>query len=131
VKEAAMENRTETTLPPPPAPSKKRRAWPWIVLGIFIVLVVQAIPTATNPPTTSAPGVGTALEEPSYEFQIGAARLAWDTELTSAERSNICDYYNTPPVGTTSEMVEAFAEGAEMSYVDADRILDQLLAEKC
>jgi hypothetical protein len=117
----------------PPAPPKKRRIWPWVVGTIIVIGLVQmAADTGTDSePITSAPGVGTPLEEPSYEFQIGAARLAWETELTAADRAGICDYYNTPPVGTTPEMVDVFAEGAEMSYDDAERILDQLLAEKC
>jgi len=60
-----------------------------------------------------------------------AARLAWQTEISSAERAEICDYYNTPPVGITPPLVRAFDEGANLGYAESERVLGTLLAEEC
>lgn len=130
VKEAAMQQGTAL----PPAPPKKRRIWPWIVGTILVVLVVQAAAQTTTDPEPVAP----TIEEPTIEepavtdeaTQLEIARLVWDVQ-TPTDQATICGYYNTPPVGTTPELIQAFAEGADMSYADAERILDQLLAEEC
>jgi hypothetical protein len=116
--------------PAPPAPPKKRKIWPWVVGTIIVVLVLQAAAQTTTDPEPVTPAIDPALTE-DPDVQIGAARVAWDTAITQADRDAICDYYNTPPVGTTPELVETFAENADMSYDDAERVLNQLLAEKC
>lgn len=60
-------------VPPTPGPAKKRKAWPWIVVGAVVVLVIIIVATAGGkkstppaasgatattaaPPTTAAPG---------------------------------------------------------------------------
>ena len=57
-------------------------------------------------------------------------RAVWDLQ-TPADQASICDFYNTPPVGTTPQMVRLFARGAELGYAEANRILNIVLAEEC
>jgi hypothetical protein len=125
----------QTNIPAPPAPPKKRRVWLWVIGTIVTLAVLGAVGETTNEPESVAPPIVFEDTEDTVDIgddaQLGIARLAWDTALTQADQDAICDYYNTPPVGTTPELVRVFAEGAEISYADADRVLNQLLMEEC
>lgn len=121
------------TLPPaPPAPKRSRgKTILLTVLATVGILVVIGSLIDDDVTSTSASPAVDVEYTPSEEYTMEVVRLAWEMELTASERAGICDYYNTPPVGTTPEMVEAFADGAQIPYDEADRLLDQLLAEEC
>jgi hypothetical protein len=111
----------------------------WVILGavgMFIVLAIIGLtlePEADVAPITAPDAITEQVaDEPTTDFDVNleAARIGWNG-ISAADRTAICDYYNTPPVGTTPEMVRLFADGTEMSYAEADRVLDIVLAEEC
>jgi len=128
-------------VPPAPPPLKKKRHVARWVVGTFVTLIVIGAladvgdkpATVSTPDISSVEGSDIAIDDESLSDNtvMAVLRLIWENEMTEGQRASICDYYNTPPVGTTPEMVRVFARGAELSYVDAERVLDQLLAEKC
>jgi hypothetical protein len=126
-------------IPPAPAPPKKRHIARWVIGGFVALVVLGALaelgdkPATVTPDISSVEGSDIAIDDEtlSDDTVMAIVRLTWENEMTEGQRTSICDYYNTPPVGTTPEMVRVFARGAELSYADAERVLDQLLAEKC
>ena len=115
-------------------PAPKTHKLRWIILGGLGMFVVLAILGSVL--DLGEPGTRVASPDPITVPDLGdanmeAARLAWQTAITSEERAELCDYYNTPPVGTTPEMVRAFDEEANLGYAESERVLGTLLAEEC
>jgi hypothetical protein len=111
-------------------PPKKHRGW-IIALSILGGLVLLGAGSAIN---SGEPGTRvvnpTTVEQPA-DSNMEAARIAWDTGLSDTQRETICYLYNTPPVGVTPAMVEAFDGGAHLGYAESERVLSTLLAEEC
>ena len=116
-------------LPAPPV--QKRRVWPWVIVAVlglaYLGNLLTEKPDATTAPITTV--------EPSEALpglsNLEIMRVVWDEVMTAADRASLCDYYNTPPVGVTSEMVEIFEAEAHLGYAESERVLTQLLSEKC
>ena len=121
-----------TNLPAPPV--QKRRVWPWVIVAVlglaYLGNLLTDKPEATTAPITTVDPVE-SVSDPERDENLEIMRLIWDEILTSSERASICDFYNTPPVGVTREMVETFDSEAEMGYAESERVLTLLLAEKC
>jgi hypothetical protein len=127
----------QTTPERPDVAQSKSHKVLWVILGavgMFIVLAIIGSTLETDVAPITAPDAITeqVADEPTTDFDVNleAARIGWNG-ISAADRTAICDYYNTPPVGTTPELVRIFADGAEMSYTEADRVLDIVLAEEC
>jgi hypothetical protein len=97
---------------PPPEPAKKRRKWPWIVLGIVVLIVIGSAvggsKTKTPATTAAAPGAAPAaapaaeaaghtvtykvlgsgrglvtyMKEGFQQEQVSGAKLPWSKDLT-------------------------------------------------
>jgi hypothetical protein len=65
-----------------------------------------------------------------HDLNMASAEIAWMT-MSVSDRAMICEFYLTPPVGLTSELVEAFAGPAGLSYDEAADVLSELLAGEC
>ena len=115
--------------PVPPAPKKSlgKTVLLTIVATVSILAVIGTL-IDENEPAANPVTVDTSL---TTDSDMTLLRDAWNTAITASERADICDYYNTPPVGTTPEMVRIFADSAAVPYDEADRLLNALLAEEC
>jgi hypothetical protein len=117
-----------------PAP-KKHRGWiiaGSIIGGLFILGVIGEAVDSGKPGTRVIDPV--TIEQPveqPVDSNMAAARIAWDTAITDTQREAICDFYNTPPVGITPELVEVFDSEAHLGYTESERVLGTLLAEEC
>jgi len=133
----------ETSIPArPDLPFRSELATPvpkthklrWLILGgvgMFIVLaILGSILDLGEPGTRVASPDPITINQP-VDSNMDAARFAWQTAITPAERAEICDYYNTPPVGITPPLVRAFDEGAGLGYAESERVRGALLAEEC
>jgi hypothetical protein len=102
-------------------------------VGMFFVLGVIGIATGVNDEPTTAPAISVpdiGAPSTSVDSNLEAARMAWDVQSASAQAA-MCDFYNTPPVGITPELVRAFDSGAHLGYNESKRVLGTLLAEEC
>jgi hypothetical protein len=113
-----------------PAP-KKHRGWAIAgsIIGGFIVL--GAIGSAIDSGEPGTRVVDPVTVEQPVDSNMAAARIAWDTAITDSQREAICDFYNTPPVGITPELVEVFDSEAHLGYTESERVLGTLLAGEC
>jgi hypothetical protein len=109
-----------------------------IAIGILVVAVAQAANDVEQAPVEQPMPISSLLEEPSaaadlddHDLNMAAAEIVWTTVLSASERATICEFYLTPPVGLTPELIEAFAGPAGLSYDEADDVLSELLAEEC
>jgi hypothetical protein len=118
----------------PVAEPKKRRGWiiAASILGGLVLLGAGSAINSGEPGTRVVDPV--TIEQPTeqpVDANLEAARIAWQTAITAEDRAAICEYYNTPPVGITSDAVEIFAESSGLDYDEAERVLGTLLAEEC
>jgi len=97
------------------------------VLAVGAVLFTACGSDTETPSYSVAPTGATAEVAPT---NLDILRAVWDMQ-PAANQASICEFYNTPPVGTTPQMVRAFARGAEMDYAEAEQILNIVLAEEC
>jgi len=86
--------------------------------------------TACGSDTETPDSYDVAPVETTGDFNMDAIRLAWD-HIPAADREAICDFYNTPPVGITPQLVRIFDEEAHLGYAESERVLSALLAEEC
>jgi hypothetical protein len=115
-------------------PPKKHRGWiiAASILGGLILLGAGSAINSGEPGTRIVDPV--TIEQPAeqpVDSNLEAARIAWNTAITAADRADICAFYNTPPVGITPELVQAFEDGAHLGYTESERVLGTLLAEEC
>jgi hypothetical protein len=108
--------------------------WGMIFVALFVLGLIGGALAGTEETQTPPPYVFSSpavSEDAEHDANMAAAQLAWDHSLTASERAQMCDFYNTPPVGTTPELVEPYAEAAGLDYAEADAVLGELLAREC
>jgi hypothetical protein len=118
----------------PVAAPKKHRGWiiAASILGGLVLLGAGSAINSGEPGTRVVDPV--TISQPSEQpadSNMEAARIAWQAAITAEDRAAICTYYNTPPVGITSDLVEIFANSSGLDYSEAERVLGTLLAEEC
>jgi len=94
------------------------------------VLAVGAVLFTACQDDTETPSYSVAPVEATGDFNMDAIRLAWE-HIPAADREAICDFYNTPPVGITPDLVRIFDDEAGLGYAESERVLSILLAEEC
>ena len=112
----------------------RRKVWPW-VLGTALVLLLlgglgnlaeQDQTTTPSAPITQPVTPVTGSAGISAEDQA-AADIAWNT-LSVYDQTNVCLAETNLPRATA---VQAFADGADMSYAEAEPIVEYIWETYC
>ena len=102
-----------------------------IVTGLALASGLVACSQTDEPATRIVTVTESAAPGSSVDANLELMRDVWNSGMTASDQAAICDYYNTPPVGVTSDMVRVFSDASGLSRAESYRLLTVVLAEEC